>query len=153
MSFLASKQRKTLGGLPEGETHPAADLLRAYAEEGITAHTGPPWSLHALETAISKGTHTSDCNPDRTAFIRGEMQRRIKDDFSILLPTADAIRLFGENLKLSRITAVPQAHHRPRLILYLLAQSDSETPSVNETTDREAAPESLQFGRSFPRIL
>ena len=25
--------------------------------------------------------------------------------------------------------------------------------SVNETTDREAAPESLQFGRAFPRIL
>ena len=69
------------------------------------------------------------------------------------LPAADAMRLFGEKLKLSRIAAVPQAHRRPRLILNLLAQPDSNTLSVNETTDREAAPESLQFGRAFPRIL
>ena len=32
-------------------------------------------------------------------------------------------------------------------------QPDSDTPSVNETTNREAAPESMQFGRAFPRIL
>ena len=48
---------------------------------------------------------------------------------------------------------MPQAHRRPRLILNLSAQPDSNTLSVNETTDREAAPESLQFGRAFPRIL
>ena len=63
------------------------------------------------------------------------------------------MRLFRERLKLSRIAAVPQAHRRPRLILNLSAQPDSNTLSVNETTDREAAPESLQFGRAFPRIL
>ena len=71
------------------------------------------------------------------------MQRRIKDGFSILLPAADAIQLFGERLKLSRIAAAPQAHRRLRLILNLSAQPDSDTPSVNETTNREAVPESL----------
>ena len=35
----------------------------------------------------------------------------------------------------------------------MLAQPDKETPSVNNTTDREIAPESMQFGRDFPRIL
>ena len=45
-----------------------------------------------------------------TAFIRGEVQRRIKDGFRILLPAADAIQLFGEKLKLSCIAAVTQAH-------------------------------------------
>ena len=48
---------------------------------------------------------------------------------------------------------MPQAHRRPCLILNLLAQPDSNTLSVNETTDREAALELLQFGRAFPRIL
>ena len=48
---------------------------------------------------------------------------------------------------------MPQAHRRPHLILNLLAQMDSDTPSVNETTDREAAPESLQFSWAFPCIL
>ena len=70
MSFLASKQRKILGGLPEGVKHPAADLLREYVEKGIPAHTGPPWSLEALETAISKGPHASACNSEITSFIR-----------------------------------------------------------------------------------
>ena len=63
------------------------------------------------------------------------------------------MRLFGERLKLSRIAGVPQAHCRPRLILNLSAQPDSDTLSFNETTNREAAPELLQFGRAFPRIL
>ena len=48
---------------------------------------------------------------------------------------------------------MPQAHCHPRLILNLSAQPDSCTPSANETTDREAALELLQFGRAFPRIL
>ena len=75
-----------------------------------------------------------------TAFIRGGMQQRIKDGFSILLSAADAISLFGENLKLSRIAAVPQANLRPRLILNLTEQPDSDMPRINKTTDREAAP-------------
>ena len=34
-----------------------------------------------------------------------------------------------------------------------MAQPNSDTLSVNETTDRVAALELLQFGRAFPRIL
>ena len=63
------------------------------------------------------------------------------------------MRLFGENLKLSRIAAVPQAHLCPRLIINLLAQPDSNTLSVNETTNRETAPELLHLGRASPCIL
>ena len=61
--------------------------------------------------------------------------------------------MFGEQLKLSRIAAVPQAQRRPRLILNLSAPPDKETPSFNDTTDREIAPESMQFGIAFLRIL
>ena len=63
------------------------------------------------------------------------------------------VGLFGENLKMSCIVEVPQEHHRPCLILNLSAQPDEGTPSVKNTTDREVAPESMQFGRAFPRIL
>ena len=61
--------------------------------------------------------------------------------------------MFGEKLKLSRIAEIPQAQHWPLLILNLSAAPDKETPSVNNTTDREIAPESMQFGRAFPRII
>ena len=50
------------------------------------------------------------------------MKRRIKDGFSILLPAADPVQMFGANIKLSRIVVVTQAHHQPRLIIDLLAK-------------------------------
>ena len=86
-------------------------------------------------------------------FVRGEIQSRIKDGFIIILPVADAVQLFGEKLKLSRIVLVPQSHRHTCLILNLSTKSDVGMPSVNDTTNREAAPELLQFGRAFPRIL
>ena len=43
----------------------------------------------------------------------------MKYGFGILLPEADAVRLFGEKLKLSFIEAVPQGQRRLRNILYL----------------------------------
>ena len=60
--------------------------------------------------------------------------------------------MFGDNLNLSRITAVPQENRRMRLILNLWAQPDEVRPSVNNTTDREVAPESMTSGRAFPCI-
>ena len=50
-----------MGGLPEGVRHPPAALIQTYVEEGIPAHMGTLWSPQALETAISKGPHTSAC--------------------------------------------------------------------------------------------
>ena len=83
-------------------------------------------------------------------FIRGEIQQRIQDGSSILLHAADTLRMFGEKLKLSRIVAVPQAHIRPRPILDLLEKPDKGTPSVNNTADREVAPELIHFLESLP---
>ena len=77
--------------------------------------------------------------------ICGKIRQNVQDRFSILLPAADVVRLFGDKLKLSRITTVPQENLRPRLILNLSAQPDDRTPSVNDTTDREVAPEPIKF--------
>ena len=81
-----------------------------------------------------------------SGFIKGEMQRRVQDGFSILLPVADAVRIFGVKLKHSRITLVPQANIRLRLILNLLENPNKGTPSVKKTTDREVTLELMQFG-------
>ena len=71
LSFLASKQRKTLRGLPKGVMYLAADLILDYIEDGIPAHTGSPWFPQSLETAISVGPHASACTPVMAAYIRG----------------------------------------------------------------------------------
>ena len=63
------------------------------------------------------------------------------------------MRVFGDKLKLSHITAVPQAHLRPRLIINLSDQPDKETPSVNSTKERNIALKSMQFEISFPHII
>ena len=86
-------------------------------------------------------------------FIWGDKKPRIQYGFSILLPAADAVRMFGAKLKLSCIAAVSQAHLRPRLILNLLVKQDEGTPSFNQTTEREVALESMLFGRASPCIL
>ena len=88
-----------------------------------------------------------------TEFIHGELHQRVQDGFSTLFSKADVVRIFGKNLKLSRIAAVPQEHRRPRLILNLLAQPNKGMQSVNDTTVREIAPESMQFGCAFSHIL
>ena len=106
-----------------------------------------------MDEAIHNGPHASAYAPDMVRFIRGELWWRIQDGFSILLSAEDAVRFFGEKLKLSCIAAVLQDQYRQRIILNLSAMPDNETPSDNVNTDREIAPESMQFGRAFPRIL
>ena len=61
--------------------------------------------------------------------------------------------MFGDNMKLSRIPEVTQEHCRLCLIINLVFQPDEGMPSVNDTTEREVSPESMQFERAFPRIL
>ena len=106
-----------------------------------------------MDKASWNGPHSPAFAPDMVSFIQGELQQRVQDGFSILLSTENDVLLFGDKLKLSRIAAVPQAQRRLRLILNLLAPLDNENPSVNNTTDREIAPESMQLWRAFPCIL
>ena len=81
-----------MGTLPEAVLRPEAALLQTYVKEGIPVHTGPPWLRQEPGNAIG--------------FIRGDMQRRVQYGFSILLPAADAVQIFGEKLKLFHILAV-----------------------------------------------
>ena len=87
------------------------------------------------------------------AFIRVELHQHVQDRFSILLLAADVLRVFGVNLNISWIAAVPQEHCRPRLILNLSAQPNEGKPSVIETTVREIFPEFFQFKPTFLHIL
>ena len=79
------------------------------------------------------------------AFVSEEMWQRVQNGFSIILIVADAVRVFGDKLKVSCIVAVPQEHHQPRLIIKPPENLNEGTPSANNTTDREFEPESTQF--------
>ena len=64
------------------------------------------------------------------------MQWRLQYGFSILFPVEEAVWVFGENLKITRIAAVPHAHRQLCLILNLSEKTGEGTPIVNDTTDR-----------------
>ena len=87
------------------------------------------------------------------AFICVDMWQPMRYGFRILLPASYLFRVFGDNLKLSHIAVVPQEHRMMRLILTLLGKPNEVTPSLKDTTDREVAPDSMEFGRAFPHTL
>ena len=97
-----------MGALLEAVLHPETPLLQKYVKKGIPVHKGPAWLQRALERTIVKGPHASAYPPEMKAFIRGELHHCVLDGFSILLTAVDVVRLFGDNLKLSRIAAVPK---------------------------------------------
>ena len=88
-----------------------------------------------------------------TLFIHGKMSQRVQCGFSILLPEAGMVRAFRNKLNMSHIAAVPQEHLRTRLIINLSENSDKGMHSVNKTTDREVALDSIKFEHAFPRIF
>ena len=77
----------------------------------------------------------------------------MRGGFSILLPTADLVGVSKKKLKLYQITAPPQEHFQPLLILILSEKTNEGTTIVNGTADKEVALESVQFGRTFPCIF
>ena len=50
------------------------------------------------------------------------------------------VRVFGDEMKLSRITAASQEHLCPHLIINMKRKTNERIPSVNENTDREVNP-------------
>ena len=101
-----------LGALPAEVSHMETALIQYYAEECIPVITGPPWSGEALYNDTNNRPHASERTPEMVGFIQGEVQQSVHDGFSILLPVDDVVRIFGERLDLSCISAVPQAHCR-----------------------------------------
>ena len=152
-AFIIYRQRSTLGALPEVVLQLAATILQDYIYEGIPVHMGPAWTQRSLERANAKGSHFSACTPKITEFIRGDMRQHVQCCFRILLPAVNAVRVFGDKLKLSCIDAAHQDHLRPCLITKPLKNPDEGMPSVNETTEREVASEPMQFRRTLPHIL
>ena len=88
-----------------------------------------------------------------TALIFELMRKRMRNGFSTLLPAEDAVWVFRYKLDMSQISALPQEHHWKHLIINLSVKPNQITPTFNETMDMEVAPDSINFGHSFPHIL
>ena len=81
------------------------------------------------------------------------MAYQVKDGFSILLLTTNAVRDFSESLKLLRSADFSQEHLRTCLIINLLENPDMGITLINEAMDIEVAPIFMHFVRAFPLHL
>ena len=68
-------------------------------------------------------------------------------------PSGIVVCVFEDKLNLYPIEAVPQEHFHLRLIIDLYVNPKKGAPILKNTTDREVAPESIQFGSDLSRIL
>ena len=96
--------------LLEAVQHPMESLLQEYVVEGLLIHMGSTCSRKSLDHAFKTFPHTSPCTPVTTMLICREMHQQVRDDFNIILPAADVVWVFVDELNLTRIAVVPQAY-------------------------------------------
>ncbi|GKZ00083.1 hypothetical protein MPSEU_000961700 [Mayamaea pseudoterrestris] len=124
--------------------HPAAHLLHQLDARGAPAiMQKKPWTLAQKQMALKRGPHKSAF--EHTAFLREEFTDMIKKGHWTVLPASQVLGM--EQLRLSPLGVVPQRDRRPRTI------SDYSYFGVNDDTAAVAPLESMQFGRTFYRLL
>ena len=138
---------------PTSAYHPAHALLDSYATDGFPAAVGAPWPISSILAAIATGPHKSTLAKDSVHFVREELFERTTRGFSIILTKDDALKYFGDRLRISRLASVDQKNRKPRLICNSTAAPDDLTPSVNASTDSSSNPNAIQFGSCLPRVL
>jgi hypothetical protein len=98
------------------------ETLVEYSVRGVPTMCGPNWSREAIVAARAVGPHVSALTPENVALVWEEVIYQAEAGFVKLVSeealfTVDA----PTNLKISRLTVVPQRNRRGRLILNLSA--------------------------------
>ena len=151
-ALIASFQQPMVKAQPYG-SHPAAHLLVSYTSDGFPASAGLHWPLSSIRSAISKGPHTSTLKPEATTFVCTELQEQVQWGFSIIISVDDALAYFGTRLCISRLASMDQSNRKPRLICNSFAAPDSNTPSVDASTESSTNPHAIQFEACLPCLL
>ena len=128
---------------PSGLPHPAVPLLRHLRRSGATALAStPPWSLADLDAAVARGPHLSA--KLAAPFLRSEFADMVAAGHWLVVPYSQVRHLPG--LRLSPTGVVPQRDRRDRTIVdYTFSHVNADTIDL--------APDSLQFGHAFDRLL
>ena len=138
--------------------HPAAQLLIDFATDGPSTGIDLEHPLSVLKAAIQRGAHPSAAQLDAAKALRLETLEKVEQGFARLIPWKELLKHLPAKLKLSPIAAIPHKSRAYRMILDLsfAFQVDGATwPSVNDATDRAAAPlqSMTQLGKVLPRLI
>lgn len=136
--------RPDWGALRRVSNHPASRLLHSYNAQGVPCTLADsPWTAAEKTASMQRGPHQSAY--EHISFLRDDMADMSDKGFWMILPF-DLVAS-SPHLRLSPIGVVPQRARRPRPIV------DYTYFGVNATTQPNAAFESMQFGRTFERLL
>ena len=138
--------------------HPAAPLLIDFAMEGPSVGIDLEHPLEVLTAAIHRGAHPSAAQLDAAMALRQETLEKVEQGFAQLIPWKKLLRHLPKKLKLSPIAAIPHKSRAYRMILdlsFAFEVNGVTWPSVNDATDRHAAPlQSMsQLGKVLPRLI
>ena len=124
--------------------HPAQCLIQWLRSSGAPVLlSSRPWSLDELQQALRHGSHVSARHYSQ--FLRSEMATMAQQGFWVILPASIALSLPG--VRFAPIGVVPQRNRRPRTIV------DYSFWGLNDESLRTHLPNSMQFGRTFDRLL
>ena len=139
------------------EEHPAAHLLREYAETGCPVDVGEDWTLEQLEAAVEKGPHVSALEDDAIDQIQVEAREKETQGFAKIYKWEELKQRLPAKLKLSPLAMIPHKSRKYRAILDLsfsLLVSGYKLPSVNEASVEGAPMEAMaQIGTVLPRLI
>jgi hypothetical protein len=138
-------------------SHSAEPLLTGYSEQGCPVDCGDDWTLDHIEQAILHGPHKSAASSAACAALHAEAEQKIANGFARVIRYGDIKDDLPKKLKISPVACIPHKSKKFRVILDLSFRLRSKNivfPSVNETTNKLAPPESMvQLGNCVKRII
>ena len=171
--ILTDTQRKSNPHVPTrglmypgriAQRHPAGDLLKQFGTEGCPVDIAEDWTIEQLDEAVAYGAHPSAEAVEAATALREEALEKVEQKFSKLVPWKELRKLIiagkKRHTKVSPIAAIPHKSRKFRMILDLSnkgqrRKGQTKTPSVNELTNADAAPNKSmdQLGKSLHRII
>jgi hypothetical protein len=137
--------------------HPAAPLLKEYADDGCPVNCGPDWSKDKIETLLEKGPHSSAKSKEAIKQLRQETLLKISNNYARVVKWGDIKNNLPPKLKLSPVAMIPHKSKKFRCILdlsFTLHKNGQRYSSVNETTKKLSKNEAMtQLGSSLQRIV
>ena len=109
--------------------------------------------MDTINAAIATVPHLSTLTLEATGFCRQELLERAQWGFSIILLVNVALLVFGDHICISCLASVNQANRNTCLICNSYTAPDDVTPTVNMSTDKSTAPNTMQFGACRPQLL
>ena len=86
--------------------HPAAMLLDSYSKDGFPALVGERWLMEFILTDTKTGLNKLSLAKDAVHFVRSKLLECTEHSFSIILTKDDALKYFGNRLRISRLASV-----------------------------------------------